>query len=62
MSDRERLQKLIEDEAEKFFDFPTDRRDYVTTLSAKLFAEHMINKSKDPMQFWGLAEGVEFHE
>ena len=36
--------KSIEKEFESFFDFPTENVDSVTSISAKLFAEHCVNK------------------
>jgi len=32
----------IDAEFEKFIEFPTESKDYVTTVSAKLFAEHCV--------------------
>ena len=35
--------KKIDAEFNKFIDFPTEDKMFVTSVSAKLFAEHMIN-------------------
>src|SRR5690625_3780933 len=36
------IREMIEKEAETFFEFPTDDRDHVTTVSCKLFAAHVL--------------------
>ena len=36
------LRKLVEQEFEKFFEFDTENRSVVTSVSARLFAEHMV--------------------
>jgi hypothetical protein len=44
MTDREKLQKWIEEEAESFFEFPTEKRERVTYTSCLLFAEHILSR------------------
>lgn len=47
------MRELIEKEAETFFEFPTDDRAHVTTVSCKLFAEHVLAKLAQTQQAQG---------
>lgn len=40
----------IEEEFEKFIEFPGDSKNYVTTVSAKLFAKHCVEKEREMKQ------------
>jgi len=45
------MREIIENEAETFFEFPTEGRTHVTTVSAKLFAEHVL-RSLGSVRIW----------
>lgn len=51
-TDKEKLHILIQKEFDRFFEFPTDKKDTVSSVSCRLFAFHIAeivdnkNKSK----------------
>lgn len=46
MTPREQLQARIQEEFDKFFEFDTEDRSFVTSVSCRLFAERMIELEK----------------
>lgn len=40
----------IDEEFDQFFEFPTDSREFVTSVSAKLFAKHCVSKLEDAIR------------
>ena len=52
MKDREKLQKWIKEESEKFLEFPTEKREQVTYTICLLFAEHILSMANDDIRMW----------
>ena len=40
----------IDEEFDAFFEFPTESKAFVTSISAKLFAEHCVKKYRDALE------------
>jgi len=51
MNEIQTLQKVIDIAFDSFFDFDTADKSQVSSLSCKLFAEHMINLETERMNF-----------